>query len=1043
VPDRRRFIQAAAAAAALAKLPFGAAAPRQRPRLRVGLLREPGFPAIDAPPLRGDTLAGVEGGSYLGVADLSSLSPDAFDVFVSPYGSAFPADAWPALLAYLEAGGNWVNVGGVPGAVPVARDGAGWRAGERTTEFHRQLGFTLACAVATSRVKTWRANAALPWTSRLASPVEARTVWELYCRFSSVADTPDESGSAGPMEAALEPLLSGCDADGRALAAPYVCVDRLEGRFAGGRWIFATSDGALERDTLRALVQAASAGMRRLDVRPSYACYRDGERPVVSVSYRGAVRDAAAPPQGTGHISVFDERGSRRARLAFALQGSGALASAGQLDLGPALSGPLPPGLYRVEAELAPSGERATPLRATTGFWVWDDALIAGGAPLVAGESGFTRGGEPYPVTGTTYMASDVHRKFLLLPNPWLWDRDFAEMKRTGINLVRTGIWTGWKVLMPRPGEFREDALRALDAWLLTARRYDMPVIFTLFAFLPETWGGENAYLDPRAIEAQTAFVTAVASRYGQMNDLVWDLINEPSFCNPAHLWNCRPNYDRFEREAWAAWIAERYPDAADRQGLDLPSLDDFKPAAAPGSGGPNASDVQGAASGADRRVIEYRLFAQATFPRWMRRMTAALRGNGNPLQLVTVGQDEAGTNDSPNNLFIAGSEDFTCVHDWWLNDALVWDNVMTRSEGKPNLVEETGVMFAGRPAGIEPRWEEYARDLLERKLVISLAQSAGFVEWLWSSNCYMASDNEAAIGLLRADGTAKPELEALRGVAAFAAAARRHLVGRESEPVLMVVPHANMFSLANTATEATRQAVRALVYGCRVGVSAVSEYALAPSMPAPKLAVVPVESLPRPGAKETLTAWARAGTVVVYGAPDEVRYALALSDAGIRPGFEVGGAGADASVLVFAAMYQDVALYALASEGERAATLRVTTAATGATFEAQLAPGRASLVLVGRRDGRVLARYPAAPDARRNGHDSSDAPPARSGPGTSAAAPDARRNGHDSSDAPPARSGPGTSATAPDARRNGHDTSDAPPARSGPGRVAPSENLR
>jgi hypothetical protein len=962
VPDRRQFIQAAAAAAALGRLSAGLDAPRTRPRLRVGLLREPGFPAVDMRPLRGDLLADVERGSYLGVADLSSLSPDAFDVFVSPYGSAFPADAWPALLAYLDAGGNWVNLGGVPGAVPVFRDGTVWRAGARTMDFHRQLGFTLACAVATSGVKEWRANAALPWTSALASPIEARTVWELYCRFASVADTPDESGSAGPMEAVVEPLVSGYDADGRAVAAPYVCVDRLEGRFAGGRWIFATSDGTLERGTLRALVEAAAAGLRRLDVRPSYACYRGGERPAVSVSYRGAARGAAPSLSGTGRISVFDERGARRADLALEVHGSGTAASAGPLDLAAALPTALAPGFYRVEAELSLPGERGGPLRATTGFWVWDDALIAAGAPLVAGEYGFTRGGEPYPVTGTTYMASDVHRKFLLLPNPWLWDRDFAELKRAGVNLVRTGIWTGWKVLMPRPGEFREDALRALDAWLLTARRHDIPVIFTLFAFLPETWGGENAYLDPRAVAAQTAFALGLASRYGKMNDLVWDLINEPSFCNPAHLWSCRPNYDRFEREAWTAWIAGRYPEAADRQGLDLPSLDDFKPgsgAVAPGSGGAENRDVAGtASSGAARRVIEYRLFAQAMFPHWVRQMTAALRADGNPRQMVTVGQDEAGTNDSPNNLFIADSEDFTCVHNWWLNDALVWDGVMTKAEGKLNLVEETGVMFAGRPAGIEPRWEEYARNLLERKLVISLTQSAGFVEWVWNSNCYMPSDNEAAIGLLRADGTAKPELEALRGVAAFAGAARRHLVGRESEPVLMVVPHSDMFSLANTATDATKRAVRALVYGCRVGVAAVSEYALAPSMPAPKLAVVPVESLARPQAQETLAAWTRAGTVVVNGAPEETRYARALSDVGIRPRFDV--AGADASVLVYAAVYRGAELYALASEGEPAVTVRVTPAGRRG-FEAPLAPGRAALVLVGRRDGRVLARYPAA----------------------------------------------------------------------------------
>jgi len=52
------------------------------------------------------------------------------------------------------------------------------------------------------------------------------------------------------------------------------------------------------------------------------------------------------------------------------------------------------------------------------------------------------------------------------------------------------------------------------------------------------------------------------------------------------------------------------------------------------------------------------------------------------------------------------------------------------------------------------------------------------------------------------------------------------------------------------------------------------------------------------------------------------------------------------------------------------------------------------------------------APDRGRAAKDSSEAPPARSGPGASATAPDGGRAAKDSSEAPPARSGPGASAT-------------------------------
>lgn len=943
---------------------------------------------MDAPDPRADLIGSALAGldvTSLTVSDLGErLSPDRYDVFITPYGSAFPKEAWPALLHYLGGAGNWVNLGGVPCAVPVERvpgaSGDGWHALPREVTYHKQLGITLACAVRTAAVKQWRANDALPWTAPLAAGVAADTVWEPCWRLSSIADTPDESGSSGPREAVVLPLVSGLDDAGRAVVAPFLQVDRLEREFVGGRWIFATGDGAVAPAALRALVEAASLGSRELVVRPSFACYRDGERPSVSVAVRGFPRAGAAPLAATCRVEVFDQHGAALADVSVAVVGTEADAS-GTSDLGSSLPDPLAPGLYRLEATLTVPGARPLELRRTTGFWVWDEKLLAGGWPLGAGTGALTRGGESFPVTGTTYMASDVHRKFLLQPNPWLWDRDFTEMKRAGINLVRTGIWTGWKAVMPKVGALDEEACRALDAYLLTARRHDVPVIFTLFAFLPETWGGENPYLDPAAVAAQRAFVSALARRYARMHNLMWDLINEPSFCNKDHLWSCRPNYDRFETAAWAAWLKEHHPDLP---AAELPPLEDF-------GEGDKAVDRP-------TLVLEYRLFAQAMFQRWVREMRAALRDGANPRQLVTVGQDEAGTRDSPNNLFLSPDLDFTCVHTWWLNDALVWDEVLTKAPDKTNLIEETGVMFAAHPPGVETRWEEYARNLLERKMAIALGPGgAGFVEWVWNSNCYMPSDNEAAIGLWRADGTAKPELEALRGVAAFAAQARRHLVGRQAEPVLLVVPHSNMFSTRNTATDATKRAVRAMQYGCRMGLWAISEFAATPAMHVPRLVLVPSPRELCEQAWNAIRAWARRGSVVLVTGPlgaleqlgtgqpvgpsAAVRvpigrgeilwsplsvelagddgatvelYRWALGRARLVPAFTVEGV--DASVLVHAATYHGAVLFTLVSEVSRSSLVRLRYG--DRDFDVTLPGERAALLLVARSDGRLLARY-------------------------------------------------------------------------------------
>jgi hypothetical protein len=120
---------------------------------------------------------------------------------------------------------------------------------------------------------------------------------------------------------------------------------------------------------------------------------------------------------------------------------------------------------------------------------------------------------------------------------------------------------------------------------------------------------------------------------------------------------------------------------------LDLPRLQDFESV--------NLIDER-----APLKTLEYRLFAQDMFIRWVRQVTPAIRSNGNTKQLITVGQDEGGLSDSPNPQFFAREVDFTSMHNWWLNDDIVWDSVLAKTPGKLNLMEETGVMFYEKADG-------------------------------------------------------------------------------------------------------------------------------------------------------------------------------------------------------------------------------------------------------------------------------------------------------------------------------------------------------
>jgi hypothetical protein len=244
---------------------------------------------------------------------------------------------------------------------------------------------------------------------------------------------------------------------------------------------------------------------------------------------------------------------------------------------------------------------------------------------------------------------------------------------------------------------------------------------------------------------------------------------------------------------------------------------------------------------------------------------------------MVTVGQDEAGTGDSPSPQFHFDAVDFTCLHNWWSNDDLLWDNVVSKPPSKPNLVEETGVMSYEKLDGSAWRSEQEVAALLERKMALSLgANACGFIEWIWNTNPYMNIDNEAGIGFHRVDGTAKPELESFKRIAKFANENRKFFRGKADEKMLLVIPHSYQFSPRSLAGEATKLAVRAFHYHCRQTLRAAGEYNLNEILKeadAPKLVLVPSPRVLTDNAWSNLVELARKGSVVAitgYFSDDE-----------------------------------------------------------------------------------------------------------------------------------------------------------------------------
>ena len=123
---------------------------------RIAVLSEKGFPALDGITVSEkkiqQALKGYQVRLLSSQALSAGLSAGKFDLLITPYGSAFPKEIANTLFSYLRAGGNWINLGGVPLSVPFVNEKKSWMREVQQTAFHKTLGITQAFQVSPPKV---------------------------------------------------------------------------------------------------------------------------------------------------------------------------------------------------------------------------------------------------------------------------------------------------------------------------------------------------------------------------------------------------------------------------------------------------------------------------------------------------------------------------------------------------------------------------------------------------------------------------------------------------------------------------------------------------------------------------------------------------------------------------------------------------------------------------------------------------------------------------------------------------------------------------
>ncbi|HLR01706.1 MAG TPA: beta-galactosidase [Virgibacillus sp.] len=761
-------------------------------------------------------------------------------VFIHLHGSYFPKESWKSILHFLKKGNGLIHAGGAPFKHPCCWSDGEWHVEREQTAYHQELNIHEALPVDGSDIREMASNPDIPIMSGSESLFTINDTCNFIMHPTKSVTNEDEMGSVGPMDATIYPLIKGVTSTGRETAAPSVLIENVKGIYSGARWVFInhTLDESFWNEQgarlLEKLAHFVGAGVVDVWLKTTFATYHPGERATIYFQHQ----DLTSQNDLWNLTLTVKKEGETLYRTKKTVPFSELMSTESFT-----IPEDIQPGFYDVTCELnSESGEQRV---LHQGYWGMDHALLSEGTPLTYGRDYFEKDGHPMPIVGMTYMTSDVARNYLFLPNPHLWDRDMRHMKQAGINYLRTGIWTAWRQMMFSDGHMEEDVLRAIDAFILCAKKHDLHVTFNFFSFTPELWEGKNPYLDPRSIQAQKRFITAVVSRHKNTTNVDWDLINEPTMFDPDRIFDGPvTNHDAFERKAYQTWLEKRHgsihklQESWNMNPVELPSFHSIEP--------PEMSDINFSIRDMimgkrGMKWLDYVLFTMDMHNQWAADLVSTIKKIA-PNQLVTVGQDEALGAQRPSPFFYGDVVDYTSNHTWWLLDDLLWDGIFTKTLNKPNLIQETGIMYVEKPDNHAKRSEHELRNILERKYAYAFSTGgAGAVQWLWNTNYYMNNVNESNIGAIRADGTEKPETDVSYDFGAFMQKIGHLFQDRKLEDVAVVFPYSNDFSNRKLAYYATTNLTRTLAYDMNIPFRAMGEYQLNDLESAPpQLLIVP-----------------------------------------------------------------------------------------------------------------------------------------------------------------------------------------------------------
>lgn len=776
---------------------------------------------------------------YISAEDIDLTELNESRIIINTLGDYYLEGSWNYILDYYKNGGIILNIGSKPFTKPYSLVNGELRILNSTEKAIHTL------FMIDEYVKTGELSSELRVESTSEKYNFIKELWEenafpkvlqSYSIYYQLAEKSDDRNllldSTSIKDSELEIAATWYDKADRAIAAPISRVDH----FYKGAIVFLnfdTEDNYYNSengvDFLSKVIKCSVSERFSVNAKTTYPLYREGETPELTININRIERYCKEPSEVKIEVKIFNVDSNEEIytfKKDYLLTTKELVENININDL--------KNGFYGIEIKLINLGKVEKLF--TTGFYLTSEDYVSN---ILSNyerikidtkiSTDFTvQNNKPFLMHGANYHVSDNYRMCFIEFNPHQCDKDLLKLKNAKLNMLRTGNWQSYDLFYNEDGSIKENILRNIEAFYLTAARHGFTAQFVLGAFIMNHWDREKCPIHNPEIRKKTinAF-KAFAKHLAKWPNVQIDAINEPSYSIKG-LWKlARPSEDLYEKREWIKWLKNRYSSNIEllREcwGVGVNEVESFEEAELPieDSGYERAYDRQETIPSPALR--DFYDFAFESYSSWVTDIKNEVKKESKEMMFM-IGRDENLRVPTQQYEAYKKNIDMVNMHHWHKDSFIFSEYLFNKVRGIPLCGQEIGVYHFGDQNNNTRLNEDECAEILERKLLYSFGN---WIQWQAYNDPYLLESIERSLGLIRADKTETPYMNIVRILAWVEENMKEvHLNRNEDiEGNIMVFPTSEYFSVdSNISFKAILRAFRVFFENTKLQANVVLE---------------------------------------------------------------------------------------------------------------------------------------------------------------------------------------------------------------------------